>query len=96
MLADVKGLPTYRPKEAMCWNGAGEQECVKEKALVPRIGLIAFEQHQEKGISDYKTPDIRPSTNSPAKILCTFERSQPVVHNFHPLELPFSYKSFPL
>lgn len=68
----------------------------REKALVPRTGLIAFEQHQEMGISDYKTPGIRPGTNSPAKIPSTFEGYQLAVHNLRPVELPFSYRSFPL
>lgn len=88
---------TYRPKEVMCWNGASYQECVRNKVWVPRIGLISFQQHQ-KGIRGYKTPSIRPSTNTPAKILCTFERSQPVVHIFPSLllQLPFTYSILPL
>ena len=77
---------TYHPKEVICWNGASYQECVRKKVWVPRIGLISFQQHQ-KGIRVYKTPSIRPSTNTLAKILCTFERSQPVV----PFFLPYSY-----
>ena len=81
---------TYRPKEVMCWNGASYQECVRKKVWVPRIGLISFQQHQ-KGIRGYKTPSIRPSTNTPAKILCTFERSQRSCAHFSFLTLTASF-----